>query len=88
MKVVPNSVPVGDIYENCVESCQNLKDGNYPSCHSCDVFVTCSNEDIVDDRPCPGETIWNHEKKSCEEPMKDMDCGGKLYLGEYCFLQI
>ncbi len=49
----------------CVPHCANMPDGDYQSCHGCNVFVTCSNH-ITYMRSCPGELVWDDILKRCE----------------------
>ncbi|XP_046560765.1 uncharacterized protein LOC124269770 [Haliotis rubra] len=49
----------------CVSNCQGLADGNYESCSSCNVYVTCHAGNIVDNRPCPAGLVFNNETKGC-----------------------
>ena len=50
----------------CVSSCTGMPDGDYQSCNGCNVYVTCSNEIIHDDRPCPDGLVWDDNLKRCE----------------------
>ncbi len=38
--------------KDCVDNCAEKEDGDYMSCSSCQVFATCSNGELHDDRPC------------------------------------
>ena len=54
---------------NCVSDCTGKADGDYQSCTSCNVYVTCSNERLIDNRPCAPSTpalVWDDNKKRCE----------------------
>ena len=50
----------------CVASCQGMPDGDYQSCDGCDVYVTCFNEVIYKNRPCPANLVWDDNIKRCE----------------------
>ena len=52
--------------DSCIESCQGLADGNYQSCQGCSVYASCSNEILIDNRPCPGGLVWDDNLKRCE----------------------
>lgn len=52
-------------YNKCVNSCIGRTDGNYQSCHSCNVYVSCSGNIIVDHRPCPEYLFWDDNCKQC-----------------------
>ena len=56
----------GDDCVDCVSSCENMPDGDYQSCNGCNVYVTCSNEIIHDNRPCPDGLIWDDNLKRCQ----------------------
>ena len=51
--------------QGCVTTCDGLSDDNYQSCHDCRVFVTCSDGEMSDDRPCPANTVWDDSQKRC-----------------------
>jgi len=50
----------------CISSCEGREDGEYQSCNGCNVYVTCSNGRIYDNRPCPGSLVWDDVIKRCE----------------------
>ena len=66
----------------CVSSCTGMPDGDYQSCNGCNVYVTCSNEIIHDDRPCPDGLVWDDNLKRCE--WESTTCGtdscGQIHL--------
>ena len=43
-----------------------MSDGDYQSCLSCDVYLTCSNGLTYDNRPCPADLVWDDNLKRCE----------------------
>ena len=43
-----------------------MDDGDYQSCLGCDVYATCSNELLYDERPCPANLVWDDNAKRCE----------------------
>ena len=49
----------------CIKSCEGLSSGNYQSCGGCDVYATCSNGQLIDNRPCSVGTEWDDEIKNC-----------------------
>lgn len=51
---------------NCVRSCARLPTGDYQSCLGCNVFVTCNNGAMEDNRPCPNFMLWDDVLKRCE----------------------
>lgn len=50
----------------CIRSCTDMPDGDYQSCDSCYVYVTCSNGGTYDERPCPAGLVWDDIVKRCE----------------------
>ena len=63
------NIPTGDILDasvSCVESCDAVADGDYMSCLGCDVYLTCTNEIMIDNRTCPLQLIWNDSRKRCD----------------------
>jgi len=51
----------------CITSCRGRTNGDYQSCKGCDVYATCSNGLLRDERPCaPGGLVWDDKKKRCE----------------------
>ena len=68
----PNETP-------CVSSCEGKTNGDYQSCHGCDVYVTCVHGAPVDDRPCPRGLVWDDIEKRCEWESKTCsNCPGWL----------
>ena len=66
---VPPPVVVISTGSNCVSDCTGKADGDYQSCTSCNVYVSCSNERLYDNRPCAPSTpalVWDDNKKRCE----------------------
>ena len=62
-----------------MSSCVGMPDGDYQSCHGCKVFVSCSNENITDNRPCPVgndgmSLLWDDNTKTCER--ESQTCNG------------
>ena len=55
----------GPGFGGCVHECGPLLDGNYQSCKGCHVYVTCSNGENHDNRPCPNGLIWDDLRKRC-----------------------
>ena len=51
---------------SCVSDCKGMQNGDYQSCLGCDVYATCSNELLYDNRPCPADLVWDDDKKRCE----------------------
>ena len=51
---------------NCISSCAGLSDGDYQSCQGCQVYATCSNERLYDNRLCPAGLVWDDNLKRCE----------------------
>ena len=49
----------------CVSNCRKIRNGDYQSCDGCDVYVTCSNGLITEDRPCAASLVWNDETRQC-----------------------
>ncbi|XP_050416349.1 lactadherin [Patella vulgata] len=52
--------------DRCIESCYDRADGDYQSCRSCSVYVSCSNGNTFDNRECPGGLVWNDDQKYCD----------------------
>ena len=50
----------------CVSSCDGVPDGDFQSCLGCDVYATCSNELLYDERPCPANLVWDDHVKKCQ----------------------
>ena len=50
---------------HCVKKCKNKADGDYQSCKGCHVYLSCSNEVIYDERPCPTDELWDDKYKDC-----------------------
>ncbi|KAI0241149.1 hypothetical protein LSAT2_001106 [Lamellibrachia satsuma] len=49
----------------CVSSCVGRDGGDYQSCIGCNVYVTCSQGTAIDNRPCPGDSVWDDTEKRC-----------------------
>ncbi|WAR04109.1 hypothetical protein MAR_019478 [Mya arenaria] len=47
------------------EDCQDVPNGDYQSCRSCYVYITCSNGVPLDERNCPWFLVWDDVKKRC-----------------------
>jgi len=66
-----NSISAGPI-KRCITSCRdannkNLKNGEYQSCKSCNVYASCWDGAIMDNRPChPATLVWDDNVKRCE----------------------
>ena len=58
--------PLPSTGPKCVASCTGVDDGDYQSCTGCDVYATCSNGAIYDNRSCPTGLLWNDNVKRCE----------------------
>ncbi|XP_067677848.1 proprotein convertase subtilisin/kexin type 5-like [Haliotis asinina] len=52
--------------KRCVSSCDGLPNGDYQSCIGCNVFATCANGRLFDNRTCPSKTVWDDFYKRCE----------------------
>eukprot|EP01083_Nonionella_stella_P022698 62750_1 len=50
----------------CITNCTGESDGDYQSCIGCNVYATCSNDVIYDNRPCPAGLFWDDSSKRCE----------------------
>jgi len=50
---------------NCVLSCSGIPDGDYQSCYSCGAYATCINGNIIDNRSCPANLVWDDTFKQC-----------------------
>ena len=61
---------------NCVSSCEGVPNGDYQSCLGCNVYATCSNEILYDNRPCPADLVWDDNKKRCEYTSTTCSSGG------------
>ncbi|KAI0221232.1 hypothetical protein LSAT2_027383 [Lamellibrachia satsuma] len=44
---------------SCKFSCIGYADGNYQSCLDCNVYVSCNDGVLVDNRPCNPGLVWN-----------------------------
>ncbi|XP_046342384.1 chitin-binding domain protein cbd-1-like [Haliotis rufescens] len=49
----------------CITSCSGRVDGDYQSCVSCNVYATCFQGHLRDNRPCPAATSWDDNLKQC-----------------------
>ncbi|KAK2182747.1 hypothetical protein NP493_339g03002 [Ridgeia piscesae] len=56
----------GETGSPCVRTCAGKENGDYQSCVSCHVYVTCSNGAMYDRRPCPAPTVWDDALKRCD----------------------
>ena len=54
------------VARQCVISCTGLPNGDYQSCQGCNVYATCSNSILYDNRPCPADLVWDDDRKRCE----------------------
>lgn len=53
----------------CIKNCVNRKDGDYQSCKGCNVYATCSNGILYDERPCAPSNpplVWDDVVKRCQ----------------------
>ena len=50
----------------CIRSCIGLLDGDYQSCDSCDVYVSCAGGYRYGNRPCPASLVWDDYNKRCD----------------------
>jgi len=55
----------------CINSCKDpeggwLPTGDYQSCESCYEYVTCYQNALISNRPCPDGLVWDDYKKRCE----------------------
>ncbi|KAK6172156.1 hypothetical protein SNE40_015882 [Patella caerulea] len=60
--------PSGTCWTNgpCTYNCSNKRDGNYQSCKSCDVYVTCVNGILYADQPCMDGKVWDESIRECD----------------------
>ena len=65
----------------CVSDCNGMQNGDYQSCLSCDVYLTCSNGLTYDNRPCPADLVWDDNLKRCE--WTSSTCGHASDDGEH-----
>jgi hypothetical protein len=54
-----------------IPTCEGLRDGDYASCVSCDMFASCVDDEMIDERICAaavegGRTVWNDAEKKCD----------------------
>ncbi|KAK2179746.1 hypothetical protein NP493_474g02011 [Ridgeia piscesae] len=50
----------------CIKTCKGKGPGNYQSCISCNVYVTCMSGGVMfDNRPCPATLVWDDNVKNC-----------------------
>ena len=63
--------------DSCISDCSGQDNGDYHSCTSCQVFVTCSNGYIHDNRPCPAGLMWDDNVKRCDWTSDTCNTGGK-----------
>jgi len=61
---------------SCVSSCENMKDGDYQSCKTCDGFVKCSNGRLFEMDCAPGGLVWDDNVKRCE--WESSTCPGNI----------
>ena len=59
---------------HCVDKCKNRDNGNYQSCNGCNVYVTCINGQMIDNRPCAGGTEWDDIQRTCVAPGNSTTC--------------
>lgn len=57
----PSTTPAN----RCVSDCKGLTTGDYQSCKSCKVYVTCDFGVMIPDRPCPNDLVWDDIAKEC-----------------------
>ncbi|XP_067673175.1 uncharacterized protein [Haliotis asinina] len=50
----------------CVSTCAGRPTGDYQSRNGCNVYATCVNGYICDNRPCVAGTVWDDTLKRCE----------------------
>ena len=65
--VCKNFFPVsgGQGTRPCVDSCIGLDNGDYQSCVSCYVYVSCNYEIVTDNRDCGPGLMWDDRDKDC-----------------------
>ncbi|ELU17639.1 hypothetical protein CAPTEDRAFT_209071 [Capitella teleta] len=56
---------------NGISSCVELPDGDYASCVSCEMYASCVNGEMIDQRICATDgngkrTVWNEAEKRCD----------------------
>ncbi|XP_071111191.1 uncharacterized protein [Haliotis cracherodii] len=50
----------------CISACSGRPSGDYQSCNGCNVYATCANGYMYDNRPCVAGTVWDDTLKRCE----------------------
>ncbi len=64
--VIPGTTPDQSTCKSPgIESCDGLINGDYQSCLGCNVYATCDSGRLIDNRPCPENTVWDDNKKMC-----------------------
>jgi len=51
---------------DCVSNCVGVVSGDYQSCLGCNVYVSCADGVIHDNRPCAEQLVWDDNKKTCD----------------------
>ncbi|ESO90650.1 hypothetical protein LOTGIDRAFT_163871 [Lottia gigantea] len=50
----------------CVDDCSRKANGDYQSCNGCNMYASCSNGIMIDERPCAkAGTVWDDRLKQC-----------------------
>merc|ERR1712178_320409 len=65
-----HAVPAGTVApiaeeSQCIESCKGMPMGNYQSCYTCSMYITCAPGHYPMLRPCPSGLVWNDNLKVC-----------------------
>eukprot|EP01084_Bolivina_argentea_P103902 186082_1 len=58
-----------DACSSCIDAdfgCDGVYDGDYPSCDGPDYYVSCGDGVLYDERPCPGDLVWDDNNKQCD----------------------
>jgi len=50
----------------CIDSCKGLPLGDYQSCYTCSMYISCAPGHYPLLRPCPGGLVWNDLLKVCD----------------------
>ena len=51
---------------NCMSNCVGKANGDYHSCSGCDVFASCLDDVLYDNRECAANLVWDDTLKRCE----------------------
>merc|ERR1719277_1582628 len=63
----------------CVAYCNGMDNGNYPSCKSCSLYVTCING-YFNEHPCSDGLFWDNDLKACHK--QSNTCPACLYIAD------